>query len=453
MFDKLTERLQGVVESLRGRGRLTEENINDTLRQVRMALLEADVALPVVKSFVDSIRGKVVGLEIDKSLTPGQMLVKIIHDELIALMGAGVRPLNLRAQPPVVILLAGLQGAGKTTSAGKLAKWLKENERKKVLLASTDVYRPAAILQLERLAQQLDVGFYPSDPKKQPVVLAREAMEEARRSLYDILIVDTAGRLHVDEDMMTEVRLISESVRPTETLFVVDSMAGQDAVNAARAFGSALSLTGVVLTKTDGDARGGAALSVRQITGQPILFMGTGEKTDALESFHAERVASRILGMGDVLSLVEDVTRNVDREQAEKLARKLKKGKDFDLEDLHDQLQQVQKMGGISALIDKLPANLAAKAGAGAGAAQANEKEIVRQVAIIRSMTPRERRYPKTIDASRKRRIAAGSGVHVSEVNKLLKNYLQMQKVMKSMTKAGGLSKLMRAFGGRMPMG
>jgi signal recognition particle subunit SRP54 len=350
-----------------------------------------------------------------------------------------------------VVLLAGLQGAGKTTSAAKLAKWLKENERKKVLLASTDVYRPAAILQLERLAQQLSVGFYPSDPKKAPVVLAREAMEEARRSLYDVLIVDTAGRLHVDEDMMAEVREIAGAVAPTETLFVVDSMAGQDAVNAARAFGSALTLTGVVLTKTDGDARGGAALSVREITGQPILFMGTGEKTEALEPFHAERVASRILGMGDVLSLVEDVTRNVDREQAEKLARKLKKGKDFDLEDLHDQLQQVQRMGGISALMDKLPANLVGKAGA--APPQAGEKEITRQVAIIRSMTPGERRYPKTIDASRKRRIAAGSGVHVSEVNKLLKNYLQMQKVMKSMTKAGGIGKLMRAFGGRMPMG
>jgi signal recognition particle subunit SRP54 len=451
MFDKLTERLQGVVESLRGRGRLTEDNINDTLRQVRMALLEADVALPVVKTFVESIRGKVVGQEIEKSLTPGQMLVKIIHDELIALMGAGVRPLNLRAQPPVVILLAGLQGAGKTTSAAKLAKWLKENERKKVLLASTDVYRPAAILQLERLAQQLSVGFYPSDPNKGAVTLAREALDEARRSLFDVLIVDTAGRLHVDEEMMVEVREISTAVQPTETLFVVDSMAGQDAVNAARAFGAALTLTGVVLTKTDGDARGGAALSVRQITGQPILFMGTGEKTEALEPFHAERVASRILGMGDVLSLVEDVTRNVDREQAEKLARKLKKGKDFDLEDLHDQLQQVQRMGGLGALMDKLPANLVGKAGA--AAPQANEKEITRQVAIIRSMTPGERRYPKTIDASRKRRIAAGSGVHVSEVNRLLKNYLQMQRVMKSMTKAGGLGKLMRAFGGRLPMG
>lgn len=448
MFSKLTERLQGVVESLRGRGRLTDENIADTLRQVRMALLEADVALPVVKTFIEAIRGKVVGAEFEKSLTPGQALVKIIHDELIALMSAGVRPLNLRAQPPVVILLAGLQGAGKTTSAAKLAKWLKDNERKKVLLASTDVYRPAAILQLERLASQLQVGFYPSDPQKPALALAEEALREAKQSLYDVLIVDTAGRLHVDEEMMAEIRTISTVVKPTETLFVVDSMAGQDAVNAARSFGSALTLTGVVLTKTDGDARGGAALSVRQITGQPILFMGTGEKTEALERFQAERVASRILGMGDVLSLVENVSRTVDREQAEKLARKLTKGKDFDLEDLHDQLQQVERMGGLAALMDKLPAQLAGKAGQ---MPQGNDKEIKRQVAIIRSMTPRERRFPKLIDASRKRRIAAGSGVHVAEINRLLKNYLQMQKMMKSMTKAGGMGRLMRAFGGKLP--
>jgi len=448
MFDKLTERLQGVIESLRGRGRLTEDNITDTLRQVRMALLEADVALPVVKTFVESIRGKVIGMEIGKSLTPGQALVRIIHEELIALMGAGARPLNLRAQPPVVILLAGLQGAGKTTSAAKLGKWLKANERKRILLASTDVYRPAAILQLERLAAQLELGFFPSDPKETAVNLARAALEEARKSLYDVLIVDTAGRLHVDAEMMDEVRQIGAIVNPTETLFVVDSMAGQDAVNAARAFGAALSLTGVVLTKTDGDARGGAALSVRQITGQPILFMGTGEKTDALELFHPERVASRILGMGDVLSLVEDVTRNVDRAQAEKLARKLKKGKDFDLEDLHDQLQQVERMGGLTALMDKLPSQLTGKMGG--ATPQVNEKEIKRQVAIIRSMTPHERRFPKNIDASRKRRIAAGSGTHVSEINRLLKNYLQMQKVMKHMSK-GGLGKLMRGFGGRFP--
>ena len=448
MFDKLTSRLQGVIEGLRGRGRLTEENINETLRQVRMALLEADVALPVVKTFIEAIRARVVGTEFDKNLTPGQALVRIIHDELVSLMGAGVRPLNLRAQPPVVILLAGLQGAGKTTSAAKLAKWLQENERKKVMMASTDVYRPAAILQLERLATELDTGFFPSDPKKSPVILAQEALQEARRSLFDVLIVDTAGRLHVDAEMMDEVRAIATAVNPTETLFVVDSMAGQDAVNAARAFGSALALTGVVLTKTDGDARGGAALSVRQITGQPILFMGTGEKTAALESFQADRVASRILGMGDVLSLVEDVVRKVDREQAERLAQKFKKGKEFDLADLHEQLQQVEKMGGLSALMDKLPAQLASKA----QAQQPDEKEIKHQLAIIRSMTPKERRYPKNIDASRKRRIAAGAGVHVSEINRLLKNFIQMQKVMKTMQK-GGLSKLMRGLGGRMPFG
>jgi len=448
VFDKLSERLQSVVEGLRGKGRLTEDNISDTLRQVRMALLEADVALPVVKTLIDAIKGKVIGLEVGKSLTPGQTLIKAIHDELVSLLGEGQRPINLRAQPPVVILLAGLQGAGKTTTAGKLAKWLKENERKKVLLASTDVYRPAAILQLERLAGQLEIGFYPSDPTKAPVQLAREALKEAKQSLYDVLIVDTAGRLHVDDEMMAEVREISSAVAPIETLFVVDSMAGQDAVNAARAFGEALELTGVVLTKADGDARGGAALSVRQVTGKPILFIGVGEKTDALEVFHADRIASRILGMGDVLSLVEDVTRKVDREQAERLADKLKKGKDFDLNDLHDQLGQVQSLGGLSALMDKLPAQLAQKA----QASQPNEKEIVRQLAIIRSMTPRERGYPKIIDGSRKRRIAAGSGVQVADINRLLKNFLQMQKMMKSFGK-GGFGKLMRAMGGRKPPG
>jgi signal recognition particle subunit SRP54 len=448
VFDKLSERLQSVVDGLRGRGRLTEDNISDTLRQVRMALLEADVALPVVKTLIDAIKAKAVGLEIGKSLTPGQTLIKVIHDELVGLLGAGQRPINLRAQPPVVILLAGLQGAGKTTTAAKLAKWLKDNERKKVLLASTDVYRPAAILQLERLAGQLDIGFFPSDPKKAPVQLAREALTEAKQSLYDVLIVDTAGRLHVDSEMMAEVREISESVTPIETLFVVDSMAGQDAVNAARAFGESLTLTGVVLTKADGDARGGVALSVRQITGKPILFLGVGEKTEALEVFHADRIASRILGMGDVLSLVEDVTRKVDREQAERLANKLKKGKDFDLNDLHDQLGQVQNLGGLAALMDKLPAQFAQKA----QAAQPNEKEITRQLAIIRSMTPRERGFPKIIDGSRKRRIAAGSGAQVSDINRLLKNFLQMQKMMKSFGK-GGFGKLMRAMGGRPPGG
>jgi signal recognition particle subunit SRP54 len=448
VFDKLSERLQSVVESLRGRGRLTEENIGDTLRQVRMALLEADVALPVVKSLIDAIKAKVVGLEIGKSLTPGQTLIKAIHDELIALLGEGQRPLNLRAQPPVVILLAGLQGAGKTTTAAKLAKWLKENERKKVLLASTDVYRPAAILQLERLASQLEIGFFPSDPTKNPTVLAREALAEAKQSLYDILIVDTTGRLHIDSEMMEEVKAISAAVSPLETLFVVDSMAGQDAVNAARAFGEALNLTGAILTKADGDARGGAALSVRHVTGKPILFIGTGEKTDALEVFQAERIASRILGMGDVLSLLEDITNKVDREQAERLADKFKKGKEFDLNDLHDQLGQVQQLGGLSALMDKLPAQFAQKA----AATQPNEKEIVRQLAIIRSMTVRERSYPKIIDASRRRRIAAGAGVQVADINRLMKNFLQMQKMMKSFGK-GGIGKLMRAMGGRRPPG
>lgn len=450
MFDKLSERLQGVIESLRGRARLTEDNIADTLRQVRMALLEADVALPVVKSFIDAVKARVVGTEIAKSLTPGQALVKTIHDELIALLGVGARPLNLRAQPPVVILLAGLQGAGKTTTAAKLAKWLKENQRKKVLLASTDVYRPAAILQLERLATQLEIGFFPSDPQKTPQVLAREALNEARQSLYDVLIVDTAGRLHVDSEMMKEVREIAQVVTPLETLFVVDSMAGQDAVNAARAFGEALELTGAILTKADGDARGGAALSVREVTGKPILFLGVGEKTDALEVFHPERIASRILGMGDVLSLVEDVTRKVDREQAERFAERMKKGKDFDLNDLHEQLGQLQNMGGLSALMDKLPAHLTKQA----QAAQPNEKDITRQLAIIRSMTPRERNFPKILDGSRKRRIAAGSGTQVADINRLLKNFLQMQKAMKSFGK-GGLMRMMRGLGGgpggRMP--
>jgi signal recognition particle subunit SRP54 len=450
MFDQLSGRLRGVLDALQGRGRLTEENIGDTLRQVRMALLEADVALPVVKTFIDGVRARVVGQEIEKSLTPGQALVRTIHEELVALMGEGSRSINLRAQPPVVILLAGLQGAGKTTTAGKLAKWLKEKERKKVLLASTDVYRPAAILQLERLAGQIEVGFFPSDPTKSPVTLANEALDEARRSLYDVLIVDTAGRLHVDAEMMQEVREISAAVNPLETLFVVDSMAGQDAVNAARAFGEALTLTGVILTKADGDARGGAALSVRQVTGKPILFIGTGEKVAALEPFQAERVAGRILGMGDVLSLVEDVTRQVDREQAERLASKLKKGKDFDLNDLHDQLGQVERMGGLAALVDKLPTKLLGKAGS---VAKPDDKEIKRQLAIIRSMTPQERRHPKVIDGSRRRRIAIGSGLQVSDVNRLLKNFLQMQKMMKSMTKGGGMARMMRAMAGKLPPG
>ena len=449
MFDKLSTRLGAVVEGLRGRGRLTEDNIADTLRQVRMALLEADVALPVVKDFVDGVKSRAVGLEIHRSLTPGQALVRVIHEELVRVMGEGVRPINLRTQPPAVILLAGLQGAGKTTTAAKLALWLRERERKRVLLVSTDVYRPAAMLQLERLGQQLGVDVAQAQPTEKPLAIATRALDEARRGLYDVLIVDTAGRLHVDEAMMAEVRDLGATLQPIETLFVVDSMAGQDAVNAARAFGAALDLTGVVLTKADGDARGGAALSVRQVTGRPILFVGMGEKPEALEVFQPDRMASRILGMGDVLSLVEEVTRKVDREEAEKLARKVAKGKDFDLNDLLSQLRQLEGMGGLSALMDKLPAQLAARAQA---APQANDKEIRRQVAIICSMTAQERRYPKVIDGSRRRRIALGSGTQVADVNRLMKNFLQMQKMMKGVGK-GGLGRMMRTMAGRLPPG
>ena len=450
MFDKLSSRLAAVVDGLRGRGRLTEENIGDTLRQVRMALLEADVALPVVKDFIDGVKARVVGEEFHKSLTPGQALVKIIHDELVRVIGEGVRPLNLRTQPPAVILLAGLQGAGKTTTAAKIALWLKQRERKRVLLVSTDVYRPAAMLQLERLGQQLEVDVAPADPKQSPVRIAADALEAARRGVYDVRLVDTAGRLHVDEAMMQEVRELSAAVTPIETLFVVDSMAGQDAVNAARAFGAALDLTGVVLTKLDGDARGGAALSVRHVTGRPILFVGVGEKPDALEAFQPDRMAARILGMGDVLSLVEQVTAQVDREEAEKLARKVAKGKDFDLDDLLGQLRQLENMGGMAAFMDKLPAQLQAKAGQ---MPQGNDKEIKRQIAIICSMTPKERRFPKNIDGSRKRRIAAGSGTQVAEINRLLKNFLQMQKMMKGMAGKGGIRGMLRSMAGRMPPG
>jgi signal recognition particle subunit SRP54 len=429
MFDQLTERLSSAVGALRGKGRISEDNIKDALRQVRMALLEADVALPVVKAFIEQVREKAVGEEVVRSLTPGQALIKIVHAELVTLMGGGDSELNLRSQPPVVILLAGLQGAGKTTSAAKLARFLIERDKKKVLLASADVYRPAAILQLQRLAEQVGAGFMPSEASEDPQVIAVRALEEGRRSLADVVILDTAGRLHVDEQMMGEIKRLHQAVSPTETLFVVDSMAGQDAVNAARAFSEALPLTGVVLTKTDGDARGGAALSVRQITGAPIKFLGVGEKTEALERFHADRVASRILGMGDVLSLVEEVERKVDRDQAEKLARKVQKGKGLDLTDLREQLQQMINMGGLAALMDKLP--MGGKLPQGVSQ-QAGDKQLQRQIAIINSMTPQERKIPAVINGSRKRRIAVGSGVQIQDVNRLLKQYKQMQKMMKN---------------------
>jgi signal recognition particle subunit SRP54 len=451
MFDRLTASLSSALKSLSGRGRLTDDNISDTVREVRLALLDADVALPVVKSFTDAVRARAVGVEVSKSLTPGQAFIKVVHEELTALMGEPSTGLNLRAQRPVVVMLAGLQGAGKTTSAGKLARWLIEKQNKKVLMVSTDVYRPAAILQLQTLAEQVGAGFAPAMATEAPVAIAKRALTEATLQAYDVLLLDTAGRLHVDAEMMAEVRELEAAIQPHERLFVVDSMAGQDAVNAAKAFNEALSLTGVILTKADGDARGGAALSVRHVTGKPILFVGTGEKSDALELFQPERIASRILGMGDVLSLVEQVREQVDQEKAEKLAKKISKGKSFDLTDLRDQLSQLQNMGGMAALLDKLPAQYQANAAAAAGTV--NAKNLKRQMGIIDSMTPRERRRPEMIDNSRKRRIANGAGVPLPEVNRLLKQFDQMQKTMKKLVKGGMLKNMMRGMAGRMPPG
>jgi signal recognition particle subunit SRP54 len=451
MFDRLTSGLSSALKALSGRGHLSEDNIADTMREVRLALLDADVALPVVKSFTDAVKARAVGVEVAKSLTPGQAFIKVVHEELTRLMGEPSSGLNLRAQRPVVVMLAGLQGAGKTTSAGKLARWLIEKQNKKVLMASTDVYRPAAILQLQTLAAQVGAGFAPAQASEAPVAIAKRALTEATLQAYDVLLLDTAGRLHIDAEMMAEVQQLEAAIKPHERLFVVDSMAGQDAVNAAKAFNDALSLTGVILTKADGDARGGAALSVRQVTGKPILFVGTGEKSDALELFHPERIASRILGMGDVLSLVEQVRDQADQEKAEKLAKKISKGKSFDLSDLRDQLGQLRNMGGMSALLDKLPAHLQANAQAAAGTV--NEKNLKRQMGIIDSMTPRERRRPEIIDNSRKRRIAAGAGVPLPEVNRLLKQFDHMQKTMKKMFKGGMLKNMMRGMAGRLPPG
>jgi len=440
MFEQLSERLQRTLKKVRGQARLTEDNIKETLREVRIALLEADVALPVVKEFVERVRERAVGKEVVSSLSPGQMLVKVVRDELTAVMGEGSDGLNLSARPPVVVLLAGLQGTGKTTTAAKLGRWLAGREKKHVALVSTDVYRPAAIDQLRTLAGQNDLEFVESGTDDRPVDIATRAVESARRSGSDVLLIDTAGRLHVDEDMMTEVRAIHDAVSPTETLFVVDSMVGQDAVHSAQAFNEALPLSGVILTKTDGDARGGAALSVRHVTGKPIKFLGTGEKSDALEPFHPDRVVSRILGMGDVLSLVEEVEHSVDRDKAEKLARKMKKGKGFDLEDFKEQMQQMQKMGGISSMLEKIPGLNELPAGV---ADQVDEKKVSRTIAIINSMTPQERTHPAVIRGSRKKRIAAGSGTDVPEVNRLLKQFQQMQKMMKRMKKKGGMQNMM----------
>ena len=452
MFENLTERLSRTVQQLRGKGRLTEDGIRATLREVRIALLEADVALPVVQTFIKEVTDKALGQEILKSLTPGQAMVKLVHDELVQIMGVENEALDLRAQPPVPVLMAGLQGSGKTTTTAKLARLLIEQEKKRVMVVSCDVYRPAAIEQLKTLAGQVGAIFQPSSINQKPADIARDAMAEAKRQMCDVLLVDTAGRLHVDEDMMAEIREIHAAVNPHETLFVVDAMTGQDAANTAAAFNDALPLTGIVLTKTDGDARGGAALSVRHITGKPVKFLGSGEKTDALQPFHPERVASRILGMGDVLSLVEEVHRKVDQQEAEKLVKKIRRGQGFDLEDFRSQLEQMQSMGGLGGLVDKLPGmgNIPDNV-----KSQVDDRQTVQMIAIINSMTQHERRFPDVIRGSRKKRIAMGSGTQIQAVNRLLKQHAQMQKMMKKMGK-GGMARMMKKvgkLGGQMPPG
>lgn len=447
MFDSLSERLGQSLRVLTGQGRLTEDNIKDTLREVRMALLEADVALPVVKAFVDQVKEKALGQEVLASINPGQAFVKIVHDELVAVMGAANEDLKLNVVPPAVILMAGLQGAGKTTTVAKLARFLKERQKKRVLVVSADVYRPAAIKQLETLAKDVGVGFVASEASSRPVDIVNHAIGEARRLVADVLIVDTAGRLAIDEEMMAEIRELHAAIKPHETLFVVDAMTGQDAANTARAFNEALPLTGVILTKADGDARGGAALSVRQITGKPIKFLGMGEKTEALEPFHPDRIAQRILGMGDILSLVEEAERKLDKAKAEKLAKKLKKGKGFDFEDMLDQFQQMRQMGGMAGLLDKLPGmgNMAKMA-----QDAAHDKSIRRMEALILSMTPDERRNPDLIAGRRKQRICKGSGQEVQDLNRLLKQHKMMSKMMKQFSAKGGMQKMARALGGMM---
>ncbi len=448
MFENLGGRRQSTFKKLRGQGKLTEDNIQDAMREVRMALLEADVALPVVKTFVSRVQEKAIGQEVIGSLTPGQAVIKVVNDELVHLMGESNDQLNLAARPPVVILVAGLQGAGKTTTVAKLSLFLKEREKKKVMVTSADVYRPAAIEQLKTLAGQVGAVFYPSTTEDKPVDIAKNAIEGAKKQGCDVVIIDTAGRLHVDEDMMAEIKAVHAAIDPVETLFVADSMTGQDAVNTSKAFNEALPLTGIILTKTDGDARGGAALSIREVTGKPIKFMGTGEKMDALEAFHPDRLASRILGMGDVMTLVEDAHQKIDHDKAAKLAKKLKKGKGFDLEDFREQLLQIEKMGGMGSMLDKLP---------GMGNLPSNVKEQIEGnpqkslVAIINSMTPGERAHPAIIRASRKKRIATGSGTSVQEINRMLKQFTQMQKMMKKMGKGKrAMQGLMQGLGGGM---
>ena len=447
MFESLTERLGSAFSSITGKAKLTEENIQEALREVRVALLEADVALVVVKEFIESVKVRALGTEVAASLSPGQVFVKIVNDELVRVMGAGEGELNLSVQPPAVILMAGLQGAGKTTSTAKLGLWLKNKSQKSVMVASTDVYRPAAIEQLRTLAEQAEINFFESNIDQKPIDIAKGALAEAKKQFADVLIIDTAGRLGIDEEMMQEIRDLHQALTPTETLFVVDALTGQDAANTARAFGDVLPLTGVILSKADGDSRGGAALSVKSITGKPIKFMGMGETIDALDAFYPDRIASRILGMGDVMSLIEDAEQKIDKKKAEKLARKIKTGKKFDLEDFRDQIQQMNNMGGIASMLDKMPGM-----GKVSQAAQEkiNDKSFVQMEAIINSMTPGERHYPDSINGSRKKRIAGGSGTQIQDINRLLKQHKQMQKMMKKLGKKGGMTNMMRGMGGML---
>ncbi|MGA1741973.1 MAG: signal recognition particle protein [Pseudohongiellaceae bacterium] len=449
MFETLTERLSGALKSITGKAKLTEDNIQESLREVRRALLEADVALPVVKDFIDQVKQRAIGQEVSASLNPGQAFLKIVQAELQALMGDANEALNLKTVPPAVILMAGLQGAGKTTSVAKLALWLKNNQKKSIMVVSADVYRPAAIKQLETLAGEVGVEFFPSNAEQKPEDIVKNALAEAKKKFIDVLFVDTAGRLAIDEAMMSEIKRLHSAINPTETLFVVDAMTGQDAANTAKVFNEALPLTGVILTKTDGDARGGAALSVRHITGKPIKFLGIGEKIDGLEAFHPDRVASRILGMGDVLSLIEDVEKKVDKQKAQRLAKKIKSGKRFDLEDFKEQLQQMQNMGGITNMLDKMPGMSGM---AQAAASKVDDKMFARMEAIINSMTMQERRNPDMLNGSRKRRITQGSGTNIQDLNRLIKQHKQMQRVMKKM-KGGKLANMMRGLGGMNPPG
>ncbi|MEK9919828.1 MAG: signal recognition particle protein [Luminiphilus sp.] len=443
MFDSLSDRLSSSLKAISGKAKISEENVRDTLRDVRMALLEADVALPVVKDFTDRVKDRAIGAEVAKSLTPGQSFLKIVQAELQTVLGGESEGLNLATQPPAVIMVAGLQGAGKTTSVAKLARYLIEREKKRVSVVSADVYRPAAITQLETLAAEVGAQFEPSDPAEKPVDIVRRAVENARVAFSDVVLIDTAGRLAVDEAMMAEIAALNEAVKPIETLFVVDAMTGQDAANTAKAFGKTLPLTGVILTKVDADTRGGAALSVRTITQKPIKFLGVGEKTDALDPFHPDRLASRILGMGDMLSLIEEVERKVDRDKAKKLATKVQKGGRFDLEDFREQLQQMKNLGGMSAMLDKMPG----MSGMAQAAQNVDTKQFVRMEAMIDSMTPKERRNPDLISGSRKRRITLGSGTAVQDLNRLLKQHKQMQMMMKKM-KGGVIHRLLRGLGG-----